>query len=142
MKRIKKLIGWVDGAVIDDDDEIKVLVLLDDDTMQFISMHHIMTPEYAAARKKADDLGLDWDDCDEWDWDNRYESTYIEYFYNTNELYSETWNIEYQDTYPSYVPCIELEDIDDLRGTYSCIQDNPGYLVEKITDNKYKIIYK
>ena len=141
MKRIKKLIGWIDYAPTDHEDEIKVLVLLDDDTKQIISMYHMMTEEYALARKNADNLLVS-DDCENWDWEQKYESTYIEYFYNTDEIYSETWNIEYQPQYPSYVPCIELEDIDDLRATYSCIQDNPGYTVEKISDNKYKIIFE
>lgn len=138
MKRIKKLIGWVDGADVYPENGLKVLVLLSDDTMQFIELQHPQRPEYTTHLIQNNEHDENFSD----EWDAKYNSDYVEYFYGTKEIYSETFRIEYYSHLPYYLPAIELEDIDALRATYSYIQDNPGYTVKKIDNNKYKIIFE
>lgn len=138
MERIKQLIGWVDGADVYHENGIKILALLNDDTMQFIELQHPQRPEYTTHLIQNNEHEDNYPE----EWDAKYNSDYVEYFYGTQEIYSETFRVEYQPHLPYYLPIIELEDIDDLRGTCSCIQDNPGYTVEKISDNKYKIIFE
>lgn len=138
MERIKQLIGWVDGADVYHENGIKILALLTDDTMQFIELQHPQRPEYTTHLIQNNEHDENYSE----EWDAKYNSDYVEYFYGTKEIYSETFRVEYQPHLPYYLPIIELEDIDDLSGTYSCIQDNPGYTVEKISDNKYKIIFE
>lgn len=138
MKRIKQLIGWVDGADVYHENGIKILALLTDDTMQFIELQHPQRPEYTTHLIQNNEHEENYPD----EWEEKYDSDYVEYFYGTREIYSETFRVEYQPHLPYYLPIIELGDIDDLRGTYACIQDNPGYTVEKITDNKYKIVFE
>lgn len=141
MKRIKKLIGWVDPYRPEYDNEIKVLVQLDDDTMQFITMYHPPTDDYLIARTTHDDY------CEDWDWDNRYDSSIVEYCYGFNPDGADVqkFKVQYQEGCSNYLPTIELDEL-NLHAleveTYPCIQDNPGYTVEKISDNKYKIIFE
>lgn len=138
MKRIKKLVGWVDGVDVYHENGIKILALLTDDTMQFIELQHPQRPEYTTHLIQNNEHDENYPD----EWDAKYNPDYVEYFYCTKEIYSETFRVEYKPYLPYYLPTIELENIDGLRATCSCIQDNPSYTVKKITDNKYKIVFE
>jgi hypothetical protein len=132
MKRIKKLIGWVDFYSLDIN-ETQVLVQLDDDSYQIISMYH---PTHSNIEGWCEPL-------DEGEWESIFDSSIVEYYYPNDE--KEIIHVSYSETDDNFVPWVNITNIEKFRGcTYADIQDDKyiEYKITHVRDNEYIMTYK